>query len=249
MKLKNKKIVVTGASRGIGKAIVLLLAKQGAQLAFSYAHNKDLAEQVLKEVQNISPDLEHMIFPLNLNDLDNIKNQVADLKTQWKIIDGLVNNAGITSDQIFPLMKEEDFFKVIQTNLLGNVYLTKQLLKPLMKAKQASIVNISSVIAHISQPGQSNYAASKAGLEAFSKTLAAELGRKQLRVNSIAPGFIKTNMTDQLSEKQKQEILKQVPLKRYGTGEEIAQTVSFLLSTESSYITGQSLHVNGGMFG
>lgn len=249
MKLKNKKIVVTGASRGIGRAIVLLLAKQGAQIAFSYASNKNLAEKVLKEVQSISPNLEHIIFQLNLNDLDNIKNQVTDLKNKWKNIDGLVNNAGITSDQIFPLMKEESFLKVIQTNLLGNVFLTKQLLKPLMKSTQASIVNISSVIAHIAQPGQSNYAASKAGLEAFSKTLAAELGKKQLRVNSIAPGFIKTDMTEQLSEEQKQEILKQVPLKRYGTGEEIAQAVSFLLSSEASYITGQSLHVNGGMFG
>lgn len=249
MNLQGKKIVVTGASRGIGKATVLLLAKQGAQLAFSYASNKQLAETVLKEVQSISPHLEHIVFQLHLNDLDNIKNQVTELKNQWKQIDGLVNNAGITCDQIFPLMKEEDFFNVIQTNLVGTVFLTKQLLKSLMRSKQASIVNISSVIAHIAQSGQSNYAASKAGLEAFSKSLAAELGKKQLRVNSIAPGFIKTDMTEKLSEEQKQEILKQVPLKRYGNSIEVAQAINFLLSNESSYITGHTLHVNGGMFG
>ncbi|MBE8221640.1 MAG: SDR family oxidoreductase [Bdellovibrionales bacterium] len=249
MILKDKKIVVTGASRGIGKAIVLLLAKQGAQLAFSYANNKQLAEDVLKDVKNISPNLDHSIFKLNLNDLDNIKNQVTELKNQFKQIDGLVNNAGITCDQIFPLMKEEDFFNVIQTNLIGTVFLTKQLLKPLMKSSKASVVNISSVIAHIPQSGQSNYAASKAGIEAFSKSLATELGRKQFRVNSIAPGFIKTDMTEKLSEDQKQEILKQVPLSRYGNVDEIAQVASFLLSDKSSYITGQTLHVNGGMFG
>lgn len=249
MNLQNKKIVVTGASRGIGKAIVLLLAKQGAELAFSYASNKSLAEAVLKEVKEISPDLEHTIFPLHLNDVSNIKNQVTELKMQWKQIDGLVNNAGITCDQIFPLMKEEDFFKVVQTNLIGTVVLTKQLLKPLMRSKQASIVNISSVMAHIAQPGQSNYSASKAGLEAFSKSLAAELGKKQLRVNSIAPGFIKTDMTEQLPEEKKTDILKQVPLRRYGEGLEVAQAVHFLLSDASSYITGHTLHVNGGMFG
>ncbi|MBE8162940.1 MAG: SDR family oxidoreductase [Bdellovibrionaceae bacterium] len=249
MSLQGKKIVVTGASRGIGKAIVLLLAKQGASLIFSYANNKALAEQVLKEVQSISPNLEHSIFQLHLNNLNTIENQVAELKKQWPQIDGLVNNAGVTCDQIFPLMKEEDFVSVIQTNLLGTVFLTKQLLKPLMRSNQASIVNISSVIAHITQSGQSNYAASKAGLEAFSKSLATELGKKQLRVNSIAPGFIKTDMTNKLSEEQKTEILKQVPLKRYGDSIEVAQVVRFLLSSESSYITGQTLHVNGGIFG
>lgn len=248
MILKDKKIIVTGGSRGIGKAIVLLLAKHGAQLAFSYASNKDLAMQTLKEVKLLSPNLEHKIFCLNLSDTKTIKDQVLELKTQWKQIDGLVNNAGITCDQIFPLMKEEDFLRVLQTNLIGTVTLTKQFLKALMRSKQASVVNISSVIAHVSQAGQSNYAASKAGIEAFGRSLSAELGKKQLRVNSVAPGFIKTAMTEQLSEDQKKEIFNQVSLRRYGESYEVAEVVSFLLSQKSSYITGQSIHVNGGMF-
>lgn len=248
MLFKDKKIIVTGGSRGIGKAIVLLLAKQGAQLAFSYANNKNLAMQTLTEVKAASPNVEHKVFALNLNNTEVIKNQVLELKTQWKQVDGLVNNAGIACDQIFPLMKEEDFLTVVQNNLIGTVAVTKQFLKALMRSKQASIVNISSVIAHISQPGQSNYAASKAGLEAFGRSLSAELGKKQLRVNSVAPGFINTDMTNQLSEAKKKEILNQVPLKRYGESSEVAEVVSFLLSHKSSYITGQSLHVNGGMF-
>jgi len=242
-RLENKKIIVTGGSRGIGKAIVKTLASEGATLAFSYASRSDAADAVLKELSNG----EHFTFQLNLNNKEESENSIKDAITKLGGIDGLVNNAGITKDQILLRMKAEDFSSVIQTNLEGTFVCSKAVLKPMMKARSGSIVNLSSVIAHTGNAGQANYAASKAGIEAFTRSMANEMASRNIRANSVAPGFIQTEMTDSLSAEIKTSILDSIPLGRIAEPEEVASVVAFLLSEQASYITGQTIHVNGGL--
>jgi 3-oxoacyl-[acyl-carrier protein] reductase len=244
MNLFGKKIIVTGGSRGIGAAIVKELAIRGASVAFSYASQKDRAEKLLNEL----PGSGHQIFQLELNKHDEIAARIEPVLAAFGELHGLVNNAGMTRDQLALRMKAEDFLSVLQTNLVGSFLVTQQVLKPFLKARSGSVVNISSVIAHIGNPGQANYAASKAGLEAMTRSLAAELASRSIRVNSVAPGFIGTDMTEGLKEEAKASILAKIPLSRMGDPVEIAHPVAFLLSDEASYITGQTLHVNGGMW-
>lgn len=241
--LKAKKIIVTGGSRGIGKSIVEALAQEGAIVAFSYAKNKESAENVLKTL----PGDGHFIFPLDIRDNKSCETEIAAAIERLGGVDGIVNNAGITKDQILLRMKEEDFQDVVATNLNGTFYCTKAALKTMMKQRQGSIVNLSSVIGTTGNAGQANYAASKAGIEAFTRSVALEMASRNIRANSVAPGFIKTEMTDSLTDAQKEDILKNIPLGRIAEPKEVAQVVSFLLSDTASYITGQTLHVNGGM--
>ena len=243
--LKGKRFVVTGGSRGIGQAIVKALAQAQAQVAFSYRSQKNKAQALLESL----PGEGHFCFSLDMALKESREEALSGVTQKWNQIHGLVNNAGLTEDQILMLMTEESIFRVIQVNLIGSILWTKGLLRPLFRSKEgASIVNITSVTAQVGSGGQSNYTASKGGLESFSRSLARELAKKKIRVNCIAPGFIETNMTDSLSAEQKKAILDRVPLQRLGGVQDITGACLFLLSDLSSYITGHTLNVNGGMY-
>jgi 3-oxoacyl-[acyl-carrier protein] reductase len=242
--LEGKKIVVTGSSRGIGAGIAQSLASLGAQVCVTYSRSKDKAEKVFSDLKGEG----HLLLQIDTSNEESIKNFFKAVLDSWSQIDGLVNNAGITRDQLLLRMKTEDFDDVYATNLKGTFLCTKAVAKPMMKQRSGSVVNITSVIGSTGNPGQSNYAASKAGTEAFSKSIAKELGSRGIRVNCVAPGFIQTEMTDVLDDKQKEGLTSQLPLSRLGTTDDVAQAVAFLISDASSYITGQTIHVNGGMY-
>ncbi|OFZ18386.1 MAG: 3-oxoacyl-[acyl-carrier-protein] reductase [Bdellovibrionales bacterium RBG_16_40_8] len=243
MKLKGKSIIVTGGSRGIGAAIAKRLAEDGARIALTYTSKPEAAEEVRKSL----PGEGHLALQINIANEDSVEAGLKVVLEQFDKIDGLVNNAGITKDQLLLRMKAEDFDQVIQTNLRGTYLCTRAVSKVMLKARQGSIVNITSVIGHSGNPGQANYAASKGGITAFSKSIAQEIGSRNIRINCVAPGFIVTEMTDVLPETQKNAILAKIPLQKFGNTEDIAAAVSFLLSDDAVYITGQTLHVNGGM--
>lgn len=242
--LTGKKILVTGGSRGIGAAIVQRLAELGAQVAFTYSSREDSAAQVLKSL----PGSGHMILRMDVGSEESVNSGCEQVLAQFGNIDGVVNNAGITKDQLLLRMKTEDFDSVINTNLKGTFLVTKALLKPFVKARQGSIVNITSVVGQTGNAGQANYSASKAGTEAFSKSTALEVASRGIRVNCIAPGFIATEMTQAMTEEAKAKFANEIPLGRIGEAKEVANAVAFLLSDESSYITGQTINVNGGLF-
>lgn len=242
--LSGKNIIVTGSSRGIGAGIAAALASQGAKIGISYASSKEGATKVLESLEGQG----HFIGQLDLTEETSIANYFKEALAHFGKIDGLVNNAGVTKDQILLRMKTEDFDQVINTNLRGSFLCTQQLLKPMMKAKGGSIVHITSVIGQMGNNGQANYAASKAGLEAYSKSLAKEMASRNIRSNCVAPGFIATEMTDVLDDTQKEKIFSGIPLGRMGSVNDIANAVSFLLSEDSGYITGQTISVNGGLY-
>lgn len=242
--LAGKKILVTGGSRGIGASIVKVLASRGASVGFSFSSREDSAVALLKEL----PGSGHFISQLNTADEGSVENFINKSLETFGEIDGLVNNAGVTKDSLLLRMKSEDFDNVINTNLRGTFLLTKGFLKGMLKARKGSIVNITSVIGQTGNPGQSNYAASKAGIEAFAKSVALEVASRGIRVNNIAPGFIATEMTSVLTEEQKAGIQTKIPMGRIAAPEEIATVVAFLLSDDSKYMTGHTLSVNGGMF-
>lgn len=242
--LLNKKIIVTGASRGLGAAIVKHLAREGATLAFTYSSQSEAAERVLKEL----PGTGHLCVQMNLAEEESVEKAFAEIISKFSQIDGLVNNAGITKDQLILRMKAADFDQVLNTNLRGAFLTTRIVTKLMMKARAGSVVNITSVIGQTGNAGQSNYAASKAGLIGFSKSVAQELASRNVRINCIAPGFMKTEMTEALTEDQKAQILSKVPMNSMGEGEDVACAVRFLLSEESKYITGHTLNVNGGLY-
>jgi 3-oxoacyl-[acyl-carrier protein] reductase len=250
MNLENKKIVVTGGSRGIGAGIVKSLAQAGATVAFTYTSRPDAAEKVLAEIKALNPKTadQHFCLSMNVADPDSVEKGFAQILERFGQIDGLVNNAGITKDGLLLRMKTEDFDDVIQTNLRGSFLCTKVVSKIMLKARKGSIVNVTSVIGHMGNAGQANYAASKAGTAAFGKSVAQELGSRNIRVNCVAPGFIVTDMTDAMTDEQKKAIFTKIPLQKLGDVEDVANAVTFLLSEESKYITGQTLHVNGGMW-
>lgn len=242
--LNGKKIFVTGGSRGIGAGIARHLAQLGAQVAFSYASKPELAENVLKQL----PGSGHFSVQMDISNEESVNLGCEKVLSTFGNIDGLVNNAGITKDQIILRMKTDDFDQVIQTNLRGTFLVTKNLLKPMLKARKGSVVSITSVVGQTGNVGQSNYSAAKAGTEAFSKSLALELASRNIRFNCIAPGFIETDMTQALDSQVKEDMLKHIPLERMGSVDDIANAAAFLLSDESGYITGHTLNVNGGMF-
>jgi len=244
MKFENKNIFVTGGSRGIGAAIVMHLNSLGANVIFSYASQEDAAKTVLQSLKG-----EHnQIVKLDLSSEESVLSACSFVSSKFETIHGVVNNAGLTADNLLLRMKTEDFDKVINANLRGNFLIIKTLLKQLLKQRLGSVVNITSVIGQTGNAGQANYAASKAGLIAFTKSIALEVASRNIRLNCVAPGFIRTDMTDKLTDEQKNTIIQKIPLGRIAEPLEIAQAVAFLLSDESTYITGQTLSVNGGMF-
>jgi 3-oxoacyl-[acyl-carrier protein] reductase len=242
--LLGKKILVTGGSRGIGASIVKTLASKGARVAFTYSSNEDAAKSVFDNLSGSG----HFMLKMDVSQGTSVDQGIEAVLAHFGELDGVVNNAGITKDQLLLRMKAEDFDAVINTNLKGTFLVTKAAIKPMLKTRKGSIVNITSVIGLTGNAGQANYAASKGGVEAFSKSVALEVASRGLRVNCVAPGFIKTEMTDALSEDQKKAIVAEIPMERIAEPEEVAQAVAFLLSDESKYITGHTLSVNGGLF-
>ncbi len=242
--LSGKKIFVTGGSRGIGAAIVKTLAEQNAQVAFTYTGNEEASLNIIKTLHGAG----HFCLKLDISNEESVESCVAEVLQKWTTVDGVVNNAGITKDQLLLRMKSEDFLNVIQTNLTGTFFVTKAFSKSMLKARTGTFVNISSVIGALGNAGQSNYAASKGGLEAFTRSVALEFASRGIRANCVAPGYIKSDMTAALSNEQLKAISEKIPLSRPGDASEIASVVAFLLSDAASYITGQTLHVNGGMY-
>ena len=244
MDLADKKILVTGGSRGIGAGIAKQLADMGATVALTYTSRGAEAETILGSLKGKG----HIVIQMDVSSPKSVLAAVDQTLERLGKIDGLVNNAGITRDGLLLRMKEDDFDAVIQTNLRGTYLCTKAVLKSMLKARSGSIVNISSVIGQMGNPGQSNYAASKAGIEGFSRAIALEVASRGIRVNCVAPGFIVTEMTDALDDKQKEAIQNRIPLARLGTVQDVASATGFLLSDVATYITGQVLQVNGGMY-
>jgi 3-oxoacyl-[acyl-carrier protein] reductase len=246
--LQTKKALVTGGTAGIGKEIALAFAKQGADVAI-FGTNAERAAQVVQELEQarVSPEQRFESCIVNVSDKSSVEGAIQQLLAKWGQIDILVNNAGITRDGLLMKMSEDDWDQVIDTNL-KSVYNTCQtLVRPMLKAKSGKIINISSVVGLTGNAGQANYAASKSGMIGFTKALAQELATRGICVNCIAPGFIQTRMTGELTDAQKEGILKKIPMGRMGNPQDIANAAIFLASDLSNYVTGQVLTVDGGM--
>ncbi|WP_243354303.1 3-oxoacyl-[acyl-carrier-protein] reductase [Bacillus litorisediminis] len=245
LKLKGKAALVTGASRGIGRAIAIELAKEGANVAVNFAGSEAKANAVVDDIKALG--VQAFAIQGDVSNADDVQRIVKETTDQFGTIDILVNNAGITRDNLLMRMKEEEWDAVIDTNLKGVFLCTKAVTRPMMKQRSGRIINISSIVGVSGNPGQANYVAAKAGVIGLTKTAAKELASRGITVNAIAPGFITTDMTDQLNDELKDEMLKQIPLGKLGNPEDIAKTVVFLASDDSGYMTGQTLHVDGGM--
>ncbi|MGM7720340.1 3-oxoacyl-[acyl-carrier-protein] reductase [Metabacillus sp. Hm71] len=243
--LENKVALVTGASRGIGRAIALDLAKNGASVAVNYAGNEAKANEVVDEIKAGGGNA--FAIKADVSNSEDVTQMVKEVINQFGQLDILVNNAGITRDNLLMRMKDNEWDDVINTNLKGVFLCTKAVTRQMMKQRSGRIINITSVVGVSGNPGQANYVAAKAGVIGLTKTTAKELASRNITVNAVAPGFITTDMTDELSEETKAEMLKQIPLAKLGEPSDIANIVSFLASDKSKYITGQTMHVNGGM--
>lgn len=243
--LENQIALVTGASRGIGQAIALQLGQNGATV-IGTATSQSGADAISSYLQTAG--IKGMGIALNVNDTTQLNDVIEKIKTTFGDISILVNNAGITRDNLLVRMKDDEWDDIIETNLKSVFRLSKIVLRAMMKARFGRIINISSVVGTIGNMGQTNYAAAKAGIFGFSKSLAREVGSRNITVNSIAPGFIDTDMTRALSEEQQQSLIQHVPLGRLGRPEEIASAVVYLASPAAGYITGSTLHINGGMY-
>mgnify|MGYP006247180517 FL=1 len=243
--LKGKTAIITGGTRGIGRGIAEVFAKQGANVLFTYSSSSDLAKEI---EDNLSK--ENVIvkgYKSDASSFEDCQKLVDQITEKFDTVDILINNAGITRDNLLMRMQEEDFDKVIEVNLKSVFNMTKAIQRSMLKQRFGSIINMSSVVGVKGNAGQSNYAASKAGIIGFSKSIALELGSRNIRCNVIAPGFIETEMTEILDEKVVQEWRNSIPLKRGGTPLDIANTCVWLGSDMSSYVTGQTIHVNGGL--
>ena len=245
MLLKDKNVIITGATRGIGKGIALEFAKQGANIAFTYSRSVDEAKDLEKELSNFG--VKAKSFQSDASSYDDSHKLIENMLLDFDTIDVLVNNAGITKDNLLMRMQESDFDIVINVNLKSVFNMTKAVQKTMLKQKYGSIINMSSVVGVKGNAGQTNYAASKAGIIGFSKSVALELGSRNIRCNVVAPGFIETEMTAKLNEDTVNEWRKGIPLKRGGTPQDIANTCTWLASDLSSYVTGQVINVDGGM--
>ena len=243
--LESKVAIITGGSRGIGKSICETFAQNGCNIAFTYNNSKDSAEALAKELN--SSGIKAKAYKSDASNFDDATKLVEDVLNDFGKIDILVNNAGIKKDNLLMRMEKSDFDSVINTNLSSVFNLTKASIKTFLKQRNGSIVNISSVVGVKGNAGQSNYSASKAGIIGFSKSIALELGSRNIRCNVIAPGFIETDMTDSLSEDVINSWKESIPLKRGGNPSDVGNACVFLASDLSSYITGQTLHVDGGM--
>ncbi|TXK77480.1 3-oxoacyl-[acyl-carrier-protein] reductase [Paenibacillus sp. N3.4] len=244
--LTGKVALVTGASRGIGRAIALHLAESGADVVVNYAGSEAAAEEVVAQIEAMGRKATKLRADVSsFQEADDLVKQTLEI---FGRIDILVNNAGITRDNLIMRMKEDEFDQVIATNLKGVFNCVKAVTRPMMKQRFGRIINISSVVGVIGNPGQANYVAAKAGVIGLTKATAKELSSRGITVNAVAPGFIETDMTDKLSAEMREHMLKQIPLERLGQPEEIAKVVRFLASEDASYMTGQTLHVDGGMY-
>ena len=245
MLLANKTALVTGASRGIGRATAIELAKAGAKVAVNYAGNRAAAEEVVAQIQAAGGQA--FMVQADVGDAVAVDAMVKSVVEQFGSIDILVNNAGITRDNLIMRMKEEDWDAVIHTNLKGIFNCTKVVTKLMMKQRYGRIVNMTSVVGVMGNAGQSNYAAAKAGVIGFTKSMAKELASRNITVNAVAPGYISTDMTADLPDQAKADLQSQIPLQRLGNPADVASAVLFLVSPGADYITGQTLHVDGGM--
>lgn len=245
MGLTGKCAVVTGASRGIGRAIALQLASQGAKVVVNYSGSAKKAEQVVAEI--VANGGEAIAVQANVADTDSVQQLMKTAVDTYGSLDILVNNAGITRDNLLIRMKDDEWDDVINTNLKGVFLCTKAVSRQMMKQRAGRIINISSIVGVAGNAGQANYVAAKAGVIGLTKTTAQELASRNILVNAIAPGFITTEMTDGLPEELKEAMLKQIPLAKLGQPEDIAKAVAFFASDSANYITGQTLHIDGGM--
>ena len=243
--LEGKTVIITGASRGIGKGIAEVFAKQGANIAFTYRSSDEKAKALEDELSANGCKVKG--YKSDASNFEAAQQLAVDVLEEFGSIDVLVNNAGITKDGLLMRMSENDFDSVMDINMKSVFNMTKAVLRPMLKQRKGSIINMSSVVGVKGNAGQANYSASKAAINGFTKSTALELGSRNIRCNSIAPGFIETEMTDALGEEQIQEWRNAIPLKRGGTTEDIANSALFLASDMSAYVTGQVLHVCGGM--
>jgi 3-oxoacyl-[acyl-carrier protein] reductase len=243
--LEGKTVIITGASRGIGKGIAEVFAKQGANIAFTYRSSDEKAKALEDELS--ANGCKAKGYKSDASNFEAAQQLAVDILEEFGSIDVLVNNAGITKDGLLMRMSEDDFDRVMDVNMKSVFNMTKAVLRPMLKQRKGSIINMSSVVGVKGNAGQANYSASKAAINGFTKSTALELGSRNIRCNSIAPGFIETEMTDALAEDQIQEWRNAIPLKRGGTSEDIANSALFLASDMSAYVTGQVLHVCGGM--
>lgn len=241
----NKVALITGATRGIGKQIAMELAKDNYDIAINYRTETEDLAKLKEEIE--TNHVKCMLVKGDVSSFEDCQNMIKEVINKFEKIDVLVNNAGITKDTLIMRMTEEDFNKVINVNLVGTFNMSKNVIPYMMKQKSGRIINISSVVGISGNAGQTNYAASKAGIIGFTKSLAKEVASRNILVNAVAPGLIETDMTNVLKEETKEEIAKQIPLKRMGTPKDVANVVSFLASEKSSYITGQVVHIDGGM--
>ncbi|WP_119322229.1 3-oxoacyl-[acyl-carrier-protein] reductase [Capsulimonas corticalis] len=248
MSLEGRNAIVTGMSKGgggIGRAIALALAELGANVAVTGGSSAAAAEAVAAEIEALGRKA--IAAQCDVSNASQVENLMSQVLTTWGSLDIVVNNAGVTKDGLVMRMSEEDWDLVLDINLKGAFLMTKAALKPMMKQRSGKIINISSVIGLIANPGQANYSASKAGLIGFTRTVAKEVATRNIQINAVAPGFIETAMTDALNDEQKAKIVKEIPAGRLGSPEDIAAAVSFLSSSLSNYITGQVLTVDGGL--
>lgn len=245
MLLTGKTAIVTGGSRGIGRAVSLLLAREGANVAIVYAGNTAAAEETKQQAEALGAAA--AVFQCDVADEQAVADMVKDVKTQFGSVDILVNNAGITRDGLLMRMKEADWQAVLDTNLTGVYHCTKAVSKLMMKQRQGAVINLSSVVGETGNAGQANYAAAKAGIIGFTKAVAKELASRNIRVNAVAPGYVETDMTAGLPDSAKEDMLRSIPLGRPATADDVAQAVLFLASDQAKYITGQVLNVDGGM--
>lgn len=245
MELKGKTAIVTGGARGIGKSIAMTLAAAGANIVINYTRSSSEAEEVVEEAKKLG--VSALAVKADVSKNDEIENLVKEVLNQFGSIDILVNNAGITRDNLLIRMSEEDFQAVIDINLKGAFICTKHVSKVMMKQRTGKIINIASVVGVMGNAGQSNYAASKAGLIGFTKSIAKELAKRNVNVNAVAPGYIETDMTASLPEKVREAFMINIPMARGGSPQDVANVVLFLSSKYSDYITGQVINIDGGM--
>ena len=243
--LQGKTVLITGASRGIGQGIALAMGRAGGTI-IGTATTQEGADRITAALHE--QQIKGIGLSLNVTSLDSVQNTLASIKEQFGPVNILVNNAAITKDNLFLRMKEDEWLDVVETNLNAIYRMSKACLRDMLKAHSGRIINIGSVVGSMGNPGQANYCAAKAGVIGFSKALALEVGSRDITVNTVAPGFVATDMTNALTDEQREKIFERIPMQKLGTVNDIAAAVIFLASDAAGYITGQTLHVNGGMY-